>query len=55
VLAAAYAAAGRFAEATETAGTAATLAAGSSPQLAAQIRERLTLYRAGQPLVASAR
>jgi hypothetical protein len=52
VLAAAYAAAGRFKEATETAETAARLAAHSTPELARQIEERLTLYRAGQPLVA---
>ena len=51
VLAAAYAAAGRFADATETAEAAAALAAVTNPALAAQIRERLTLYRAGKPLV----
>jgi Flp pilus assembly protein TadD len=51
VLAAAYAAAGRFAEASSTAEAAETLAAGSAPDLAAQIRARLDLYRAGQPLM----
>jgi tetratricopeptide (TPR) repeat protein len=53
VLAAAYAAAGLFAEATETAETAARLAAQSAPELAKQIVERLKVYRAGQPIVAS--
>jgi Flp pilus assembly protein TadD len=53
VLAAAYAAGGRFAEATETAETAARLAAQSAPELAKQIDERLKVYRAGQPLVVS--
>ncbi len=52
VLAAAYAAAGRFADASRTAEAAEALAAGSAPDLAAQIRARLTLYRAGQTLVA---
>lgn len=52
VLAAAYAAAGRFADATRTAEMAQALAAGSAPDLAAQITARLGLYRAGQPLVA---
>jgi tetratricopeptide (TPR) repeat protein len=55
VLAAAYAAAGRFMEATNTAETAAKIASGSAPALAAQIRERLTRYRVGQPLVATSR
>ena len=50
---AAYAAGGRFAEAVETAETAARLAAQSAPELAKQIDERLKVYRAGQPLVAS--
>jgi Flp pilus assembly protein TadD len=50
VLAAAYAAAGRFAEATETAETASKLAAAASPDLARQIDERLKLYRAGQQI-----
>ena len=54
-LAAAYAAAGRFAEATRTAETAEALAADSAPDLAAQIRAHLNLYRAGQPLVISGR
>jgi superkiller protein 3 len=45
VLAAAYAAMGRFTEASRTAGEAETLAA-ASPELAAQIREHLSLYRA---------
>jgi superkiller protein 3 len=52
VLAAAYAAAGRFAEATATAEAAMSLATRSAPELAAQIGERLKVYRAGQPLVA---
>lgn len=47
-LAASYAAAGRFEEATRTAEAAAGLA---SPAVAADIRARLSLYRAGQPLV----
>jgi tetratricopeptide (TPR) repeat protein len=51
VLAAAYAAAGRFPEATETAEAAAALAARTNPPLAAQIRERLSLYRSGRPLL----
>jgi Tfp pilus assembly protein PilF len=51
VLAAAYAAAGRFADATLTAEAAATIAARSAPDLAAQIEQRLKAYRAGQPLV----
>ena len=46
VLAAAYAASGRFAEAIRTAETAEALASGSAPDLAAQIRARLNLYRA---------
>jgi Flp pilus assembly protein TadD len=52
VLAAAYAAAGRFAEATATAESAMALAARSAPELAGQIGERLKLYRAGRPIVA---
>jgi tetratricopeptide (TPR) repeat protein len=51
-LAAAYAAAGRFPEAIQTAETAVTLAATSAPDLARQIDERLKLYRTGQPLLA---
>ncbi len=54
-LAAAYAAAGRFAEASRTAEAAEALAAGSAPDLAKNIRARLSLYRAGQPLVISGR
>ena len=54
-LAAAYAAAGRFADATRTAEVAEALAVDSAPVLAAQIREHLSLYRAGQPLVISGR
>jgi hypothetical protein len=53
VLAAAYAAAGRFADATQTAETAAAIAARSAPDLAAQINQRLQVYRTGQPIVAS--
>ena len=48
-LAAAYAEAGRFAEATRIADAAEALADGSAPDLAAEIRGRLSLYRAGQP------
>jgi Flp pilus assembly protein TadD len=55
VLAAAYAAAGRFADATHTAEMAQALAARSAPDLAAQITARLSLYRAGQPIVATGR
>ena len=50
-LAAAYAAAGRFSDATNTAEEAAARADGSAPNLAAGIRERLALYRAGKPLI----
>jgi Flp pilus assembly protein TadD len=49
-LAASYAAAGRFTEATRTAEEAEALAAQSAPQLAADIRARLERYRAGQPV-----
>jgi tetratricopeptide (TPR) repeat protein len=52
VLAAAYAAAGRFAEAVATAESAIPLAARSTPELAGQIGERLKMYRAGQAIVA---
>ena len=52
-LAASYAAAGRFTEATTTAEEAEVLAARSAPQLAADIRARLDRYRAGQPIVAA--
>jgi Flp pilus assembly protein TadD len=49
-LAAAYASAGRFEEAIRTAELAESLcAAGSTPELAAEIRARLDLYRAGRP------
>jgi Flp pilus assembly protein TadD len=51
-LAAAYASAGRFPEAVETAEAAARLAAAAMPDLARQLEERLKRYRAGQPLVA---
>jgi len=54
-LAASYAAAGRFAEATRTAEEAEALAVRSAPQLVADIRARLGLYRAGRPVVASQR
>jgi len=54
-LAAAYAAAGRFDEAIRTAEAAVTLAASSAPDLAAAIRARLSLYRAGQPVMFSGR
>ncbi len=54
-LAAAYAAAGRFEDAVRTAAEAAALAARSSPDLAAQIRARLGLYRNGQRVVISGR
>lgn len=50
-LAAAYAAAGRFDEATRTAEAAEALAVTTSPALAAEIKARLNLYRAGRPLV----
>jgi tetratricopeptide (TPR) repeat protein len=55
VLAAAYAAAGRFEEARRTAEAAEALAAGSAPDFAAQIRARLNIYRAGKPLVNTGR
>jgi Flp pilus assembly protein TadD len=55
VLAAAYAAEGRFVDASRTAEAAETLAAQSAPALADQIKGRLDLYRAGRPLVASMR
>jgi Flp pilus assembly protein TadD len=50
-LAAAYAAAGRFPDATKTAEEAARRADASAPNLAADIRARLALYRSGQPLI----
>jgi tetratricopeptide (TPR) repeat protein len=53
VLAAAYAAAGRFDEAVHSAETAATLAAtGRIADLSEQIRQELVLYRQKQPYVA---
>jgi Flp pilus assembly protein TadD len=52
-LAASYAAAGRFTDATSTAEEAEALAARSAPQLAADIRARLDRYRAGQPIAAA--
>src|SRR5205823_4390202 len=52
VLAAAYAAAGRFNDAAQTAQTAAEIASQSAPDLARQIEERLKVYQAGQPLIA---
>ena len=46
VLAAVYAAAGRFGDASRTAEAAQALAsAGSNPDLAAQLRERVSVYR----------
>jgi len=50
-LAAAYAAAGQFEEATRTAKMAEARAVASAPALVAGIRARLDLYRAGRPLV----
>lgn len=52
VLAAALAAAGRFADATHTGERAIAIAAESTPDLAAQIRDRVAIYRAGQSIVA---
>lgn len=52
-LAAAYASAGRFAEAVATAEEAAALAERSGPELEAEIRANLALYRSGRPLVRS--
>jgi Flp pilus assembly protein TadD len=54
-LAAAYAAAGRFAEAARTAEDAVALAEQSAPQLADNIRARLARYRSGRALVPPAR
>jgi spermidine synthase len=48
-LAAAYAAAGRFEDATRTAERAEAVASGSAPDLAAQIRAQRNRYRSGQP------
>jgi hypothetical protein len=50
-LAAACAAAGRFRKATRTAEAAEAMAADSAPELAAEIKERLSLYRAGRPVL----
>jgi len=50
-LAAAYAAAGRFPDATKTAEEAAMRADASAPNLAPDIRARLALYGAGKPLI----
>jgi tetratricopeptide (TPR) repeat protein len=49
-LAAAYASAGRFEEAIHTAQAAESLCA-AAPELAAEIRARLELYRAGRPVI----
>ena len=54
-LAAAYAAAGRFEDATRTAERAEAVASGSAPDLAAQIRAQRNRYRSGQPLFESER
>jgi Flp pilus assembly protein TadD len=51
VLAAAFAAAGRFPDATRTAEVAVAIAAESAPDLASQIRDRLAVYRTGQAIV----
>ena len=53
VLAAAYAAGGRFAEATQTAEAALALASRSPGPLARDISDRLQVYRSGQPIVAT--
>ncbi|MCE2514460.1 MAG: tetratricopeptide repeat protein [Acidobacteria bacterium] len=53
-LAAAYAAADRFDEATRTAEAAEALAATSAPHLVEGIAARLGLYRAGRPVIAGA-
>jgi len=53
VLAAAYAAAGRYREAVDAAEAAVAIAFRRQPALAEQIRERLNLYRAGKPYVMS--
>jgi len=50
-LAATYAAAGRFTNATKTAEEAALRADASAPNLAPDIRARLALYGAGKPLI----
>jgi hypothetical protein len=51
-LAAAYAAAGRFAEAVETAEKAIKLATSANDKkLTLEIQKRLQLYRAGQPYI----
>ena len=51
VLAAAYAAVGRFGDAIRTAEAAEKLGAATAPELVAAIRERLQLYRAGEAVV----
>lgn len=51
VLAAAYAAAGRYPEAVKVAEAAEEIALRGQPALVEQIRERLSLYRAGKPYV----
>ena len=53
VLAAAYAAAGRYPEAVNVAEAAEKIALRRQPMLVEQIRERLNLYRAGKPYVMS--
>jgi Flp pilus assembly protein TadD len=53
-LAAAYAAAGRFDEALRTAERAEALAVGPAPALAAEIRARRELYRAGRGVISGA-
>ncbi len=54
-LAAAYAAQGRFSDATETAEKALALArAAGETQLVAEVQARMDLYRAGQPFQVSA-
>jgi Tfp pilus assembly protein PilF len=53
VLGAAYASAGQFAEARRTAEAAEAAAASSEPDLVAEIRSHLNLYRQGQALVLS--
>jgi Flp pilus assembly protein TadD len=54
-LAAAYAAAGRFDDATKTAEAAEALALSSAPALSAGIKDRLNLYREGHALMLSER
>jgi Flp pilus assembly protein TadD len=54
VLAAAYAAAGRFRDAENSAEAGAALASQSDADLAAEIRSHLAVYRTGRPLMSSA-